>query len=258
MKYRRFQSTLTYLAVTLLMTACQSSDPRRTPVSEIGQGGDRGWHVVQRGDTLYSIAWRYGLDYKELADLNDISPPYTIYIDQKVRLFDKQRNRSRTVREAAKDGPPKKSDKPSSVAQSAKVTESVESLKSVQGNVEIGWRWPLDGEVVTAFSLQGDINKGLDIKGKSGDQVRAAGAGVVVYAGSGLRGYGKLIIVKHNDQYLSAYAHNRKVLVSEGDKVKAGQVIARIGGDDPDTQMLHFEIRRDGKPEDPLAYLPAR
>jgi lipoprotein NlpD len=120
------------------------------------------------------------------------------------------------------------------------------------------WRWPVAGQVVNAFSLTGKVNKGVDIRGKLGESVFAAADGIVVYAGGGLRGYGKLVIVKHNDKFLSAYGHNRAILVKEGEKVKGGQVVAEIGSSRSNQKMLHFEIRRNGKPEDPLLYLPGR
>lgn len=254
MSYQRLRPVLLMLWLPVLLLGCQSGDPGRTPVSEIGQGPGGAWHIVQRGETLYSIAWRYGLDYKELAAINGISPPYTIYIDQKIKLIGPGRSRAVAKREA-RDGPPKNVARKRVEKPGSNVSRSAES---VSGNGQVTWRWPVDGEIVAGFSLSGEINKGLDIRGKAGDRVRAASNGVVVYAGGGLRGYGKLVIVKHNDRFLSAYAHNRELLVREGDRVKAGEVIARIGSNGPDTDMLHFEIRRDGKPEDPLAYLPAR
>ena len=110
--------------------------------------------------------------------------------------------------------------------------------------------------MVNSFSLNGRINKGIDIRGKLGDKVRAAADGVVVYAGGGLRGYGKLVIVKHSDSFLSAYGHNRKIQVKEGDRVKGGQVVGEVGPSSSKQEMLHFEIRRNGKPENPLLYLP--
>ncbi|MDZ7683770.1 MAG: peptidoglycan DD-metalloendopeptidase family protein [Gammaproteobacteria bacterium] len=218
-----------------------------------------GVHIVRRGDTLYSIAFRYGLDYKELARRNRIEPPYTIYIDQRIRLGGAPRE--------ARDGPP---DERTTASTAARTKQSEARAKpeptltagAVQtpevGDESIRWAWPSDGELVGSFSLSGDINKGIDIRGNAGDAVRASADGVVVYAGGGLRGYGKLVIVKHNDRYLSAYGHNRSILVKEGQAVKAGQTVARIGGASGENDVLHFEIRRDGKPRDPLEYLPAR
>jgi lipoprotein NlpD len=120
------------------------------------------------------------------------------------------------------------------------------------------WRWPLKGRVLNRFSLVQPVNKGIDIAGDIGDTVTASADGVVVYAGGNLKGYGQLVIVKHNDNFLSAYGNNEKMLVKEGEKVRAGKSIARVGKSVANVEMLHFEIRRDGKPVDPLKYLPAR
>ncbi|WP_347329774.1 peptidoglycan DD-metalloendopeptidase family protein [Marinimicrobium locisalis] len=116
----------------------------------------------------------------------------------------------------------------------------------------------MKGRVLSAFGASTGLNQGIDIDGKLGDSVLAAAAGQVVYAGNGLRGYGNLVIIKHNDTFLSAYAHNRRLTVSEGDSVKAGEVIAEMGATGADSVRLHFEIRRDGKPVDPIGYLPKR
>lgn len=239
------------LWITLLVAGCTTTGSSRSgaPVSSVG---DRGvWHVVQRGETLYSIAWRYGLDYKTLAAANGISPPYTIYVDQKIRIAGESRRAARQKkkpRHEVSDGPPRRAERAAPSPPTA--------AQSVQGTGAVVWHWPLKGKVVERFSLSGTINKGVDIRGNAGDPVKAAADGVVVYAGGGLRGYGKLVIVKHNARFLSAYAHNRAILVKEGEKVKAGQTVARVGSTGPGADMLHFEIRRDGKPEDPLRYLP--
>ncbi|MCL2658106.1 MAG: peptidoglycan DD-metalloendopeptidase family protein [Betaproteobacteria bacterium] len=125
-----------------------------------------------------------------------------------------------------------------------------------KGDDEVEWAWPTGGKVLSSFSESS--NKGVDIAGQLGETVTAAGAGKVVYVGSGLRGYGNLVIIKHNSNYLSAYAHNQKILVQEGQSVKKGQQIALLGESDADRPKLHFEIRRQGKPVDPLKYLPKR
>ena len=121
-----------------------------------------------------------------------------------------------------------------------------------------GWNWPANGKVIVPFSMTAPVNKGIDIAGKLGEPVTAASAGEVVYAGSDLSGYGRLIILKHSGSYLSAYAHNRTLFVNEGDTVQAGQKIAEIGSSGATEPKLHFEIRRDGKPVDPIGYLPSR
>ena len=121
-----------------------------------------------------------------------------------------------------------------------------------------GWAWPANGVLISRFSSNGSLNKGIDIAGELGQPVLAASDGTVVYAGSGLRGYGELVIIKHSDTYVSAYGHNRRLLVQEGQKVKAGQKIAEMGSTGTDRVKLHFEVRRQGKPVDPLQYLPKR
>lgn len=223
------------------------------PVFQAGEKQGTDYYVVQAGDTLYSVAFRYGLDYKELAAANNIEPPYTIYIDQRIKLH-------RRNGEVARDSGPAPGPAPD-LSKSGHTQPPTATPKIVSPQVadsEIDWRWPYDGEVITVFSLAGKVSKGIDIRGKTGDPVHSSADGIVVYAGGGLRGYGKLVIVKHNDRYLSAYGHNQSILVKEGDKVKSGQVVAKIGGPNGDKDLLHFEIRRDGKPEDPLAYLPPR
>jgi lipoprotein NlpD len=119
-----------------------------------------------------------------------------------------------------------------------------------------GWSWPARGQLLARFQSNGSLNKGIDIAGQLGEPVRAASDGAVVYAGRGLIGYGDMIIIKHDETYLSAYAHNSRLLVKEGDQVKVGQVIAEMGSSGTDRVKLHFEIRRKGQPVDPLAYLP--
>ena len=121
-----------------------------------------------------------------------------------------------------------------------------------------GWAWPANGMLIGKFSSNGSLNKGIDIAGELGQPVLAAADGAVVYAGSGLRGYGELVIIKHSDAYVSAYGHNRRLLVREGQQVKVGQHIAEMGSTGADRVKLHFEIRRQGKPVDPLQYLPRR
>ena len=197
-------------------------------------------HVVRKGDTLYAIAFRYGLDYKSLARRNSINPPYVIYINQLIQL-----------RGAAKQ--PDKDSGPLIRGASRKGTsESRPSSKPVKA-----WHWPLKGEVIGSFSLVRPVNKGIDIAGEKGQKVVAAADGIVVYAGGNLRGYGQLVIIKHNDSYLSAYGNNATMLVKEGQSVKAGKSIARVGASPANVGMLHFEIRRDGKPVNPLKHLPA-
>jgi lipoprotein NlpD len=138
-----------------------------------------------------------------------------------------------------------------------KTPPAVKPLPPTQRSAS-GWIWPTNGAVIGRFSSNGSLNKGIDIAGELGQPVLAASDGSVVYAGSGLRGYGELVIIKHSDTYVSAYGHNRRLLVQEGQKVKAGQNIAEMGSTGTDRVKLHFEVRRQGKPVDPLQYLPRR
>jgi lipoprotein NlpD len=215
-----------------------------------------GSHVVKKGETLYGIAWRYGRDFRELGDANGLEPPWTIHPGDVLRL-DKKGSVSRTA--SASSG--SSASAPRRTASSSPATRTSEPKRTTSSSPvasDIDWRWPHGGTVIARFSTSGKVNKGVDIAGKSGDDVKAAASGSVVYAGSGLLGYGNLIIVNHSEHYLSAYAHNRKILVQEGEDVEAGQVIAELGSTGTDKPMLHFEIRRNGNPVDPTRYLPRR
>jgi lipoprotein NlpD len=226
-----------------------------------------GSHVVKPGETLYGIAWRYGRDYRELGDANGLAPPWNIKAGQVLRL-----DRKGTIRQTAQASPPPRQSapapRPSTSTRAPAPTASKPAARApapapqtrTGGQVasDIRWNWPHSGTVIANFSESGKVNKGIDIAGNPGDAVKAAANGSVVYAGNGLLGYGNLIIVNHNEHYLSAYAHNRKILVQEGEDVKAGQVIAELGSSGTDKPMLHFEIRKNGNPVDPARYLPRR
>jgi len=252
-RFRRFlHYTLAfYLGFTLVLsTGCNSPD---IPVRD-GYYFDNSTlkqYQVRSGDTLYSIAWHLDRDYKDIAALNGIRSPYSIYSGQILQLTGRPQKASKS-RLSIKNSAPHTSSrqvKSSKVSSSASKTQS---KKSVQ------WKWPVNGKLISRFSSEGVGNKGLDIHGKRGDPVRTSAKGVVVYRGDALLGYGKIIIIKHNEQYLSAYAHNSEIVVNEGQWVKAGQLIAKIGSSGTDRNKLHFEIRREGIPVDPLRYLPPR
>jgi len=210
-----------------------------------------GYHVVARGDTLYSIAWRYDHDYRDMANWNRIRSPYVIYPGQLLRLKPQPENRQEPARPAP-DKPGTAITKTEQATTSSKPASIQEKKMYAAGQVK--WHWPAQGELLKLDSPTS--KKGIDISGKIGQRVRAAAMGDVVYSGSGLLGYGKLIIIKHNDTYLSAYAYNSQLLVKEGDSVKAGQDIAIMGQGNEPRPMLHFEIRKDGKPVNPLEILP--
>ena len=299
-------------STTLILAACASTGP--APVDDLSGDPARrgvapvvsvretpagaGSHRVRAGDTLYSIAFRNGVDYRDLAAWNRIGPPYTIYVGQELL--------TRAPAGARVGAPPAPTARPALAAVPARPPsvepratvpvpapfESVEgavttrapatpapapaipapatpppepvvaaapsapAASAVVGNVS--WRWPADGTLVGTFAAGNPTRQGIDIGGRAGDPVRAAADGSVVYSGNGLIGYGELVIVKHNASYLSAYGHNRKRLVKEGDRVRAGQVIAEMGSSGANRDSLHFEIRRNGKPANPLEFLPRR
>lgn len=214
-----------------------------------------GKHRVQKGDTLYSIAFRYGWDWQTLAQRNNIQPPYVIRPGQmlsfapttKPPVATKPAIASATVRSktTATTQP--------TVLAAVPITPASTTTKAASA---AGWVWPAQGTVIAKFSTAGSLNKGIDIAGNAGQSVVAAKSGTVVYAGSGLRGYGELLIIKHDNLYVSAYGHNSSLSVREGQTVSAGQVIAKMGATGADRVKLHFEIRKKGKPVDPLLYLP--
>lgn len=204
--------------------------------------------VVQRGDTLFRIASANGISTLDLAMWNDIAPPYVIYPGQRLRLFPRGA-RAPAVGRAKPPAP-----RPVGAVTPPRPAPVV----SAPPPSPVAWRWPADGELVGRYAAGEPTRQGVDIAGNSGAPVRAAGDGVVVYSGSGLVGYGELVIIKHNDAWLSAYGHNRTRLVNEGQLVKAGQQIAEMGRTGAARDMLHFEIRYNGKPVDPMEYLPRR
>ena len=226
-------------------------------------------HTVRRGETLYRIADRYGLEWRELARRNGIDSPYTIHPGQELRL----RGTAVASRPSSGSSPPSSTASPGSPEPSSGASASGSSETSAPADADTGtrsaapapqngsagdddWQWPVGGDLLRGFSSSG-TRRGIAIAGERGDPVRAARGGEVVYAGGGLVGYGRLIILKHDARYLSAYGHNDELLVAEGDQVEAGDMIARLGSSGTDRPMLHFEIRRDGTPVDPGRYLPA-
>lgn len=238
-----------------------TSAPSRQPVTQ-------GQYRVRTGDTLYAIASRHGWEWKALAQSNGIEPPYTLRVGQLIR-FGNSAASATTVAPATATAtrpmPPATS--PSAAVVPAVVTQvPAVAPDTAAASTDVpppatsasGWGWPANGQVIGLFSSNSSLNKGIDIAGDLGQPVYAASTGSVVYAGSGLRGYGELVIIKHSDTYVSAYGHNRRLLVREGQRVKAGQKIAEMGSTGTDRVKLHFEIRRQGKPVDPMQYLPRR
>jgi lipoprotein NlpD len=263
------------------------SGPLRNPAS----------HTVRHGETLYSVAFLYGYEVSQVAAWNGLKPPYTIYKGQRLRLRPPPAPapRSKPVpRSLPKPAPrPASAPKPDPRPVSANVSPSVPKTRPVTPSRpkttarpatpavkpvaraahavtpakpaqvmlpsnRLRWAWPAAGPVLRTFNASSEGRKGINIGGGGGQPVRAAADGKIVYSGSGLGGYGRLIIIKHNKEFLSAYAHNRKLIAKEGQWVKKGQDIALMGNSGTDRVQLHFEIRKHGKPVDPLKYLPPR
>lgn len=269
------------LVVLLLLGGCAVSGA--PPVVDLyGQSsshGDKvaaGSHRVRQGETLYSIAWRYGWDYRDLARLNHISPPYTIYPGEMIVFAPNGAGHSADAGSpvpvvspssgggavstpvAPPSHPKPAPSRTASARPSPPSPTPTPPPRSGAGTGSPQWQWPADGRLLSRFGGGGAEGRGIAIGGRQGSPVVAAAAGQVVYRGSGLTGYGKLIIIKHNDQWLSAYAHNDTMLVKEGQTVKAGQKIATMGASGTYRTELHFEIRKDGKPVNPLSVLPKR
>lgn len=254
--------------------------------SKIDKGFYKGsTYTVKKGDTMFLIAYISGMDVKELATLNNMSEPYTLSVGQTLKVSNEATQTPISTNTPATQpvqqptvtytpgpngtqfgsdgsiiGPIKSSaGSPTPVAttpvNTTPVTQQTQSTPVVS---DVAWRWPTSGNIVQGFSNADGGNKGIDISGSRGQAVNAAAAGRVVYAGNALRGYGNLIIIKHNDDYLSAYAHNESILVKDQQEVKAGQQIAKMGSSGTNTVKLHFEIRYKGKSVDPVRYLPKR
>lgn len=265
------------LVLVSLLAACGRSTvvrrervyepPRHTAGVRVVSGARE--YVVVRGDTLYGIAFRHGLDYRDIAAWNGIRAPYTIYPGQSIRLTPHGRRVAAapapTSRPAPVSAPPASRPPASAPARPAPPADSPPPARPTTpapappaATGPVRWQWPAQGQIVGRYVAGDPTKQGIDIAGNGGQPVNAAADGVVVYSGAGLVGYGELIIVKHTDEWLSAYGHNRRRLVEEGQQVRAGQQIAEMGRTGASRDMLHFEIRRNGKPVDPLQHLPPR
>ena len=241
MRVSQFFQWLILFGFVFCLSACQTTERvRYAPVIEgkIEHIPAAGIYRVKPGDTLYSIAWRYGFDYQRLAERNHLVSPYEIRVGQVIYL-----------RAQPKQMTPRKKNIVHSAVVSP-LSHPVSLSKEPTATPRV-WRWPATGKVVGRFA---EFNKGINISGVRHAPIYATAAGKVVYCGNGLRAYGNLIIIKHNAIYLSAYANNSRVLVKQGDFVQAGQKIAEMGAAQ-DHYLLHFEIRRKGLPVNPLTYL---
>ena len=251
---------LLLMIAAILLAACGSSRVTREggarPTPRVSAPKYGASTIVKRGDTLYRIAINNGISPLDLAMWNDVRPPYVIHPGQRLRLYPGGAHRASASTTPSRV-PPRTPSRPVSHPP-ANVPARPTPPIAAPATSNIGWRWPADGELVGRYVNGEPTKQGIDIAGNGGAPVRAAGDGVVVYSGAGLVGYGELIIVKHNEEWLSAYGHNRSRMVNEGQLVKAGQQIAEMGRTGAARDMLHFEIRYNGKPVDPLQYLPKR
>ena len=214
--------------------------PTNPPVYNPGNGQT---YTVKQSEGLYRIGVNLGIYYKDLARWNNISEPYSLEVGQVLRLTPPNNQTAYTPAPAAVTPP-----SPSAVSTPSPSPTNSSSAPKKNTN----WLWPTAGSLTKAFSAS---TKGIDIAGKMGQSVIAVEDGVVAYSGAGIRGYGNLIIIRHDKTYLTAYAHNRKLLVKENQSVKKGQLIAEMGDSDTDKPKLHFEVREYGKPVDPIPYL---
>ncbi len=242
--------------------APMTTDASGKPLAGIENFGKPGYYAVRPGDTIRRIGAETGQKWQDIARWNGIDNPDLIEVGQVLRVIPPGGAVAAAPPAAMTPAttaavPPVPATPAVPVAPTPPVTtSSVAPAAAASGDENIGWIWPAHGTVIAGFDEA--KNKGLDIAGRAGDPVLAAADGRVVYAGAGLRGYGNLIILKHNNTYLTAYAHNQTLLVKEDQTVQKGQKIAEMGNSDADRVKLHFEIRRQGKPVDPARYLPAK
>lgn len=279
----RMAQLLLLLSVPVLLSSCAKRHVKHAPVVERGVEISKSSaesakkpvaaakptqaYVVQKGDTMYGIAFMHGVDYRDVAELNNIDNPASIQVGQELRIPvptpSKIAESKPVSRPTTAPGGIKSQPKTGKIPYSATALAQAERMqdeqpataKDADDDEDMEWGMPTSGKIVAGFS-ESDNRKGVDISGKQGQAVVASASGKVVYSGSGLRGYGKLVIIKHNKTYLSAYAHNDQILVKEGQSVSKGQKIGEMGNTDSDQVKLHFEIRKFGKPVDPAQFLP--
>ena len=285
---------LIVLFLAILLAGCGPGwSPERSNAQPSERLTQEGRYRVQSGDSLPVIAFNFGLDWRDIAEWNGIAAPYTIFPDQELRLSPPQRagrgvvvqpaqSPGRSVsRDLAAESPPGADPAPAVAAEPERAPEpapspgvtdtvqapptepagpaaSVPEPTAKAGADPTRWLWPTEGRLLSRFRANDPSRNGIEIGGAEGQPVVAAAPGEVVYSGNGLIGYGELIIIKHSDRILSAYAHNRQRLVAEGQSVGAGERIGEMGRDDRNQPLLHFEIRVNGAPQDPLRYLPGR
>ena len=230
--------TVGAICFSALLAACGSSS--KAPITSAGGSGatsSAGTYVVQRGDTLYSIAQRHGTTVANLSSLNRISNPSQLEVGQRLTVSGGTAARSSASTATASRASAASSSQPTRAADAA----------------AISWEWPVRGNVITQFS---NTTRGIDIAGTVGTPINSAADGTVSYVGNGLRGLGNLVLVTHSNGFITAYAHNSRITVQTNERVKKGQKIAELGDTDATSPRLHFQVRRNGTPVNPLSYLP--
>ena len=238
-----------------------------TSTSSVQRGQPVPVHVVQSGETLHKIAWQHRIDERDLAQWNGLADPDKLRVGQRLRLVPPPGFKTAAARAPAPQSPPPSTPRAASNPQPTRSTaprstttgssNSAPPRVSSPAAVALAWSWPTDGRVVAAFGATNGISSGVAIAGREGQSVRAAAAGRVVYAGGGLIGYGQLVIIKHSETFLSAYGYNSNLLVTQGQDVARGSTIALMGQGPERQPRLHFEIRRNGVPVDPLLFVQA-
>lgn len=231
-------------------TATDNTPPKATEDAPAETAANATHHAVAEGDTLYSIAWRHDLDYRTLARWNGIREPYLIFAGQRLRL------RAPPPGQAPEPPGAAKPERTARAAPPARKTRKQADWTPPPDTAKIVWHWPTEGRLAKRDTPT--AKKGIDIIGQRGQTIMAAADGEVVYSSNSLRMYGNMVIIKHNATWLSAYAYNSTLLVSEGDQVRAGQAISKMGQAPGKPSMLHFEIRKNGQPANPLTLLPKK
>lgn len=235
--------------IFLQFVACTKATTAPVVEGWLQKSAKKSFYRVKEGDTIYSIAWAFGIDYRELAQHNQLKNPFVIHSGQKLNMTTVVWNGS---------SPSTKYSKNVLASDRNTLRASHQNVQfSANTNKQWMWRRPAKGKILFFFSPTPLGNHGIDIGGRPGSLICAARSGIVVYSGNGVRGYGNLLIIKHDVHYLSAYAFIQRILVKEGSRVRKGQAIAEMGSDFAGRTVLHFEIRRDGRSVNPLIYLPA-
>lgn len=242
-----FKKSLWAMGLTVILLGAGCVYHPSAPVTDLSPlDRSKTVYTVKKGDTLHSIAFRTAVDYQNIAKWNTLSSPYRIYVGDVLALRASKAKEAKAPEEVA-----------SQTKQSKTRLASEPILETSLPSIVQTWQWPAIGQLTQTYS-PAKSRYGIQIKAQRSSPIVSAAKGQVMYAGDAIKGYGELVIVKHSDKFISAYAHNDQILVKEGDTVEAGQMLARMGSTGTNSVKLHFEIRRNGEPVNPLKYLPAQ